>query len=58
MDTEKRSQLNLARATSERTCPQNPKTTVFYRKNKPIVSLPQVSTKFPKCKLKIPKPSK
>lgn len=54
MDTEKRSQLNLANAISERTCPQNSTTTVYYQANKPAISLPDSDTKFPKYKFKIP----
>ena len=54
MDTEKRSQSNLANAKSERTCPPNSTTTVYYRANKPAISLPDSDTKFPKYKFKIP----
>lgn len=56
MVTEKRSQMNLANAISERTCPPSSTTTVYCRANKPAISLPDSATKFPKLKCKISEP--
>lgn len=55
MDTEKRTQRNLANARTTKTCPPNSTKTVYFTNNKPTISLPNSGAKFPKLKSKFPK---